>query len=59
MMRQVFLNVMLAGISSDEDSMNASDRDALVMTLQEVYGMSRPEAMENAEFLQRSSEPAG
>ena len=58
MMRQVFLNTMLAGISSDEDSMNASDRDALIETLQEVYGMSRPEAMENAEFLQRSSEPA-
>jgi hypothetical protein len=44
-------------MSSDEDSTSTNDREALVEALQELYGMSRPEAMENVEFLQRSSEP--
>lgn len=44
-------------IFGDDDSTIGDKRDALVATLEEVYGMSHPEAMENAEFLQRSSEP--
>jgi hypothetical protein len=57
MMRPVFMDTILNRFPNDDDYMGNDDREALVTTLQEVYDMSRNEAMENVEFLQRSSEP--